>query len=230
MKLSDIFDALAYGELSGLSVVEDGAISPDKYSMVINSINMGLNALATRFSLRKETLVLKTRPDLRVYNLDHAYTASSGSANAYILDTVSEPFDHRLLEVLSVKDKDDNEVLGDRLIKVATDILRTAESEDAEYTVKYSAMLKPVPNNSQNPNFDASLIEVELPYAYLNALLYFIASRHYSPVLTGLDGTRTSLDMSYYQRYEAACLLLVNQGIDVEEDIEPELFSERGFI
>lgn len=229
MKLSEIFDALATGELSGLNLVRDGEINPAKYRSAVTSINLGLIQLASRFNLRRETLVLKTRSDLRSYELDYAYTLSSGNQNAYVLDSVNEPFDHRLLEVLKVTDSEGNDALDRTLVKVTPTTLRTIEPDDATYTVEYSALLKQIPTDWAAP-FRQNEIEVELPYNYLTALLYFVASRHYTPTLSNADSNRGTLDMNYLQRYEAECALLVARGVDVDRDDEVSLFTSRGFI
>lgn len=229
MKLSEIFDALATGELSGLNLVKEGEISPAKYKAVISSINVGLINLATRFRLRRESLVLRTRTDTRVYNLDFANTVSSGHPQAYIIDSNNEPFNHHLIEVLKVLDADGNDVLGDRLVKVMPNVLRTVEAEEAEYQLEFSAMLKQI-STDIGDWFDPEDIEVELPYAYLTALLFFVASRHYTPVLSNADSNRGQVDMNYLQRFEAECAKLIADGIDADRDDEVNLFTSRGFI
>ena len=60
MKLSDIFFALASGEISNLSCVLNGAINPNKYQQIITAINRALVNLGTRFTLNKGYLVLQT--------------------------------------------------------------------------------------------------------------------------------------------------------------------------
>ena len=63
MKLSDIFSQLAYGELSQVSLVDQGTglISTTKYAPVVAHVNMGLTALYTRFHLKESRLILPLR-------------------------------------------------------------------------------------------------------------------------------------------------------------------------
>jgi hypothetical protein len=76
------------------------------------------------------------------------------------------------------------------------------------------------------------LIETELPRTYLEALLYFVASRVFNPV--GLESAVIRAPFhtgnNYYSKYEAACALLASVGLDVEETVEYHKFSSKGFV
>ena len=232
MKLSDIFFALASGEISNLSCVLDGEINPNKYQQVITAINRALVNLGTRFTLNKGYLVLQTRSGTNTYVMSPEY-AVSVNPNGYILDTdtaFTEPF----LEMLCIVDtatKVKMELDGSGLVtRLAVNTLRFHQDpEDKTYLVHYTALPALIDTDLNDP-VDLDAIEVDLPLAYLNALIYFVASTFYAPTLSGMDGVRANMDINYRQMYEAECKLLETRGIDIDEVEPTNLFAQRGFI
>lgn len=232
MKLSDVFDSLAGSELNTLSCVKGGVVPVENYKRIALVVNRGIIKLATRFTLKKSYLTLQTKINQSVYVLDSEHTVSSGNANAYIIDSVDDPFNTEdLLEILSITDLKDKEIPLDG----SGDVMRTAintlrfkpGTKEDVYTLVYSALPARIDINDLE---DPENITVDLPLAYLNALMYFIASTMHSPTLSGVDGVRASLDMNYHQKYETECQILEARGIDIDEDVATNLFSQRGFI
>lgn len=232
MKLSDIFFALASGEISNLSCVLNGAINPNKYQQVITAINRGLVNLGTRFTLNKGYLVLQTSTGKDTYVLSPQY-AVSVNPNGYILDT-DTPFTKPFLEVLHITDTATEsrvELDGSGLVtRLAVDTLRfNQDPGNKTYLVHYTTLPDPISTDLNDP-VDLDAIEVALPLAYLNALIYFVASTFYAPTLSGMDGVRANMDINYRQMYEAECKLLETKGIDIDEAEPTNLFAQRGFI
>lgn len=232
MKLSDVFDALASSELNTLSVVEGGVIPPDNYTRVAHAVNRGILRLAVRFVLKKKFLTLQTVAGQGQYYLDSTYTVSSGNPGAYILDSVNDPFNTSdLLEILSITNLKDTEIPLDGsgcLVLTGMNILNfKADTKEDLYTVQYACLPRLIDLNNLT---DPDTIDIELPLVYLNALIYFVASVFHSPTLSGLDGARANLDVSYLQKFEAECTLLESKGIDIDADVPTNLFSSRGFI
>lgn len=75
----------------------------------------------------------------------------------------------------------------------------------------------------------ASLVEIDLPYHYLDALLYFIASRMITPIASTMNGQPQEA-VQYAQKFEQACQALMMQGSDVQTAQENHRFNLRGFI
>ena len=71
--------------------------------------------------------------------------------------------------------------------------------------------------------------EVELPIAYLNALLYFIGSRLLSSIPNQLDGDLNE-GTRYTQKYMEEINLLIQQGVDVDDVLSNDWFTNRGFV
>lgn len=232
MKLSDIFFALASGEISNLSCVLDGEINPNKYQQVIAAINRALVNLGTRFTLNKGYLVLQTRSGMSTYVLSPQY-AVSVNPTGYILDT-DTPFTKPFLEMLHITDTATEsrvDLGGSGLVtRLAVDTLRfNQDPGNKTYLVHYTALPVLIDLDLNTP-IDLDAIEVNLPLAYLNALIYFVAATFYAPTLSGMDGVRANMDVNYRQMYEAECRLLETKGIDIDESEPTNLFAQRGFI
>lgn len=87
--------------------------------------------------------------------------------------------------------------------------------------------LKPVVDDGL---YDPSRIYLDLPYEYLQALIFYIASRKFNPNMNGLQQGFHEGN-NYYQKYIAACALLQDQGSGVEPvGNAGEKFSARGFV
>lgn len=233
MKLADIFDSLASGELNTLSCVENGVVNPEHYARVIRGINRGLVKITTRLTLYKDFVILETNPDLSTYVIDDTHTLSSGNPDPYILDTVTNPYQNNLIEILSLVSSENRRINldgSDGVVRTALNRLQfKGVVPEGTFVVEYSALPQLVSLDDLD-NLNPSMVEVQLPLVCLNALVYFVASLFYSPTLSGMDGVRASLDVNYIQKYEAECLLLETRGIDIDEALPTNLFSQRGFV
>ena len=69
MRLSDIFDALGSGELANLHLVENNSIIPDKLPIVLNTINLALTDLHTKFLLKRELVKINIEPTIDTYKI-----------------------------------------------------------------------------------------------------------------------------------------------------------------
>lgn len=203
MKLSEIFEALASGELSNLNLAEGGMkIKPDKLEVVLRSINLGLVDLHTRF-------LIKT--------------------NRVIVPISDIPFELEMpdfIEVLEVCSQlKPISKLTYRMISPS--IIQFIDWE------KYSNQFAVIEYKAKHRTLTQDDIEldseVELPLSYLNALLYFIGSRLFVSIPNQLDGDLNE-GTRYVQRYKAEIEMLVSQGIDVDGLDEHTWFQDRGFV
>lgn len=90
-------------------------------------------------------------------------------------------------------------------------------------TVEYKATLPPLTEADI-----AADSNVELPIAYLNALLYFIGSRMLMSIPNQMDGDINE-GTRYTQKYMEELAMLAQQGVDVDGVYENNWFNERGF-
>lgn len=226
MLLTEILDSLAGSELANLNCVSNGAVIEAKIPAIVTAINIGLVKLHTRFQLKKRLLSLTVTSGRLVYELDSS-NAVSVNVGGYIQD-VDDPFTDDLIQILTMTSTAGDTIRFDgfngvMLLNPKTFRFAKAPNNDT-YVIKYVARpTKVVYVNNTN-------IEVDLPDAYLPPLLAYIASRFYSPVGIALDSNRSSLDVSYLQRYETECQLLENKGINTGNYLESDNFTQHGFI
>lgn len=226
MLLTEILDSLAGSELANLNCVVDGAVLEAKIPAIVTAINIGLVKLYTRFQLKRRLLTLKVTSTQLVYSLVSA-NAVSVNVGGYILD-VDDPFTNDIIQLLTMTSTAGNNIRFDGfngVMLLNPKTFRFAEApEDDTYVIEYVARPAKVVYVG---NTD---IEVDLPDAYLPPLLAYVASRFYSPVGIALDSNRSSLDVSYLQRYETECQLLENKGINTGNYLESDNFTQHGFI
>ena len=226
MLLTEILDSLAGSELANLNCVVDGAVLEAKIPAIVTAINIGLVKLHTRFQLKKRLLSLTVTSGRLVYELDSS-NAVSVNVGGYIQD-VDDPFTDDLIQILTMTSTAGDTIRFDGfngVMLLNPKTFRFAKTPNNNtYVIEYVARpAKVIYINNTN-------IEVDLPDAYLPPLLAYIASRFYSPVGIALDSNRSSLDVSYLQRYETECQLLENKGINTGNYLESDNFTQHGFI
>ena len=96
--------------------------------------------------------------------------------------------------------------------------------------VTYRAGFRKLKKIEDNGLYAPEQIEVDLPMEYLEPLIYYIASRKFNPNMNGVQQGFHEGN-NYYQRYLAACALLVDQGLDVSAIGDSGMkFRDRGFV
>lgn len=201
MRLSELFHSLAVGEVHNLFYsTPDGLIKPEKRLNLLNSINLGLTDLYGRFLLKTKQISLPVQEE-------------------YIID------DKELIEILNVRFKDLDLVY--HLIetnKFKTDIPEYLKEKIDTINICYKAGHTWLTEQDITDDTDISL-----PNDYLNALLYFVASRLYASIPNQLDGDLQE-GMRYAQRYQQEISRLINTGTDVDGLFVNHLFHKKGFI
>lgn len=207
MLLSDIFEQLTYGELSQLSIggMNDGEITPERYTPIIAHINLGLTELYKRFPLRIKDVQIQQYEAITSYILEEDFTVSTGTATIkYILDS-NDPFTNNLLRIEQVYDD----------IKEEYYPLNNVSDSKSLHVTAFNTIRVPTPvsTNTMTVSYrynhprievaglDPFTYDVDLPQSLLEPLLYYVASRAYSGV-PALDGQNQGLE--YLQKFEAS--------------------------
>lgn len=207
MRLSTIFQALADGELANLRIGDyKFDIADDDKPRILKSINLGLNELYTRFML---SIIHKEIP---LVTNQEIYTIT----------------DENLLEILSVglnecelSYRNDYTLTSINTLVLSKELnIKTNDKLKVKYKAKHKALTE------QDITDDT---DISLPISYLNALLYFIASRLYTSINNQLDGDLNE-GMRWTQRYHEELSMLEQQGIDVDGIDENNWFNQRGFV
>lgn len=119
MNISDLFKTLSFGELSGLSMSDEGtgSITEEKQPSIVYYAGQALTSIYSRFAHKIDYVILEQSEGITRYVLDAKHAASDTSgANTnvrYLLDTAEEPFEGDVLRILSVRGFDDQNVLED---------------------------------------------------------------------------------------------------------------------
>lgn len=247
MKLSEIFTQLSYGELSQMAMGNSGAgtIEDANYDRLVSSINLGLAALHTRFPIRHGEFVVDMQTDQVNYPVHLKYCASNTSSTEpvkYILDA-SSPYLNDLMKiervltqdgvVLPLNDEADEFSLSTpslSTLRVPIDIVNRLATTPSEYltdtlTVQYRAAHPYlVPGVGL---YRAETVEIDLPYQYLEALCYFVASRVNNPL--GMTNEFHSGN-SYAAKYELACASLERDNIRIDQVSQPNRIERNGWV
>ena len=247
MKLQEIFDMLSEGELSMLSMAgeEQGVINDTVYPSMVRHINLGLLTLFRRFNLREDSFLLDIQTGQNRYKLksQFAVTGKSKEPVRYIRDSVTHPFKDDLLKVEVVETPDGVKfVLNDQSnplsiltpstfeLQVPQDVVDQKPSLPDEY--KTSTLV--IRYRAKHPDikiplgyFDPARVEVDLPPAYLQALLYFIASRVHTP--RGL-ANETEVGNVWFSKFEAECQRLELENLEIDQGIENSRLERGGWV
>lgn len=109
MKVNELFRNLSFGELSNLSLANDGngTVKEAQYGKLIGYTNEALRRLYTRFLLKESGILLLQVEHITTYHLVEEYAESSESDKSihYIKDLFGSPFEGDVLKVLSVADE-----------------------------------------------------------------------------------------------------------------------------
>lgn len=244
MKLQEIFDQLQGSEFSLLSIggQPQGIINEHNQKVVLDSLNLGLSKLHTRFHLKEGELKLLLHPGVYLYLLKSSYVLGNPNSGENIR-YIDSPFVDDLAKVEQVMTEGGTELrLNDKSMyavsTTSTHTLRVPKAlidkpadlpEDLRtnsLTVLYRAM-HPAIGPDEYGDFDVEDVEVDLPYPYLEPLLYFMASRVHHP--KGISGD-FQMGASYSAKYEQACQQLENANLQIDRGREPTRFERNGWV
>lgn len=222
MKLKEIFDQLTYGELSQMELGglhnDSPGIEPSRYPMIINHINLGLNALYQRFPLKENSVKVELLPGVCTYTLNGDFSENSSSDFQNDLIKVERVYTDTGRE-LGLNDENDSLAIitpSLQSIRVPEAIVNQSSDLPKELLTKSLKVVyrasHPLLNASNTIN--PSNIEVELPYSHLEALLYFVASRLHNPI--GMTN-EFHAGNSYAAKYEMVCQRLEAQNIRADQ-------------
>lgn len=238
MKLSEIFTQLSLGELSqislgGLPAGELNSLGQDK---LVAHINLGLLALYKRFNLKEGRLAFTLETGRVLYPLN-----TDGDVQFLEVDGVE--FADDILKVEKVLTDDGFEIgLNDStdpyscFTPTATSLRVSAyvagqmfdildEYKTSSLTVVYRASHPIIVKRGDN--FNASRVDVELPYSHLDPLLLFVASRIHNPI--GM-ANEFHAGNSYAAKYEKACLELEFKNLQVDQGSQNSRLVSNGWV
>lgn len=207
MKLSFVFNQLAGSELKQLALVDEttGRLRADKYQTVIDAINLGLIDLYGRFLLKIGKVTVPLVEDQEVYNLA----------------LIDKKIGAKMIQIHDIRDQHGHVVPYNDFSKpfsvhftqktvmhVPKALIRDHGSK--EIILTYRSM--PKQTAACSPVMDADILDVDVDYAYVKALCYFVGSRMHAPV--GLQDA-TYQPNAFYSMYEAECQRLEDENFEL---------------
>lgn len=223
MNLADIARQLSYGELSQISFGRELSTSPtlERVSQLADNVNLALTSIYKRFNLKEDRLSVTLSPTVFIYPLN-----SANLLKVEQVQTVSG-------EVLGLNDASDPyscSTPSTKQLRVPEDVAKQGRDLPEKYktTGLWVVFRANHPRIPAQTAFTSGMhtIELELPDAYLQALLYFAASRVHNPV--GMVN-EFNAGNNFFAKYEAECrrLELENMGVDLGGGNTK--FSQKGF-
>lgn len=248
MKLSDIFTQLSINEFSKLSIggEDQGVVNEKNWKNIIPQVQLGLTALYTRFNLKEGRLKLQLLQDRESYPLTSSYAAQNKrnkGESVFILDSAAAPFRDDILKIKAVTNAQGWEYpINDASDKYSLQSL-TATSLYVPRVIFDGSTMMPeyvaarqldVAYWANHPHikqgigyFDPERVDLELPDAYLEPLLYYVASRVHNPV--GMVN-EFNAGNNYAAKYEQSCARLEERNLDQDEWLAPTRFRRNGWV
>ena len=236
MQLSDIFSQLSFGELSQLSIggANAGVIDASNYPNAVAHVNMGLNALYSRFPLKEGRLTFNLQPGRTLYPLDTREDTDFTGNDDFLDDVikVEKVFTAEGVE-MSVNDGADFyscHTPSATVLRVPYDLVNAGTDLPSELVtsalkVAYRASHPLIVVNGAG--FNPAYVTVELPYSYLQPLLLFIASRIHNPI--GMTN-EFNAGNNYAAKYEKACQQLEQLGLRIDQGSQNTRLQRNGWV
>lgn len=225
MKLQDIYNQLAYGELRLLNIgsgdidAETDGFPEASFIKILPTVQLGITELHKRFTLREGRVTIPLVDGQSTYVLTKKLSAP-------------EDFEENLLKIERIygtyRDQDYeiplNKISNPQAIRTTSfnTLLIPDDSEKAPW-LKETSSLKVV-YRADHPKININLaqaaplaVDIDLPVTHLQALLYFIASRMHNPM--GMND-QIHDGNNYAQKFqqEVQNLSLMNYEVDDDED------------
>ncbi|QEP29883.1 virion structural protein [Sinorhizobium phage ort11] len=214
MNLLKLFERLALGELSNLSISQEGvAIAEKDYPKLVNYTNEGLEKLYTRFILKEKALLIEQHSYITNYHLIPRYSQSMGQNPKdvkYILDQHCASFTGDLIKILEVYD-----------VNGCKRVLNDAECYESLFTPQPHTLQVPNPVQGEplNVTYQAAhkkllvadlKYEIEIP-SYMEMLLQFYVAYKVYCNMNGQENNAKGQE--YLASYETGCLEIENKDL-----------------
>lgn len=235
MKVSELLQRLALGELSNLSIAEDesGMLKKSVHPKMILYINDGLLRLYSRYMLKQDILILEQVDHITQYHLRKKFAESSGSNERfkYIKDLPNEPFEEDVIKILDVMDSARNK-------RPLNDIenpnsLFTPQSDQLQVSIPIGGQALSVLYQARHPvlkDTGENLInqEIDLPFPLEGALQVYVASK----VFSHMNGQENkAIGQEYLTMFDAICVdLELNDLINFTRHTSHRKLQDRGFV
>jgi hypothetical protein len=203
---------------------------PTAYAQFMSHVNLGLNSLYKRFLLASKETYIQQYEAIEEYTLHSRYAQSNTESTEpikWVQDSVTKPFQDDVLNIEQCYSE-----IGDLLP------LNDPTEELSIYTPTYRSIQVLWPNEfnviaiqyrADHPRLkytygmDPELIEVMVPNALQEALIFYIANRAFG-TLEGQEG------QSYFMKYENSCKGVEKYGLQIRGEPGDWRFDRHGWV
>lgn len=234
--LQELFDTLAYGELSNLAIGNShlNTIHEANYPKIVSHINMGLIELYKRFHLKQGEVKIHQYPGVTTYYLRSAYSGELDemSDETYLEVDDANPFQDDVLKVIQVFDALGNELPlnnstnSSSIFTPAFDVLKMTPGDPPEVvSVVYRARY---PKIVITPTFNPLTFQLHIPDYIIEPLLLYVAGRTHknTPVAEGEANPNTS----NIHQYELACRKIELFSLPADVNDTRDQFTAKGWV
>lgn len=223
MKLQEVFDQLAAGEFSQISVGGQpaGTINESNYSAVLGHINLGMTSLYKRFNLKVRSITFPLQADSDTYQLN---LVDLLKIEKVVTDGGCELGLNQEGDTYSCSTPSMNSLRVPQIILDQGGDLPD-ELKTVGLTVSYRANHPKLSNN-----FGALIPEtksIELPSSHLQALLYFVASRVHNPI--GMVNEFNAGNV-WFSKYELECQRLETENLQIDKPAANFRLHRNGWV
>lgn len=249
MKLQEFLSILSYGELSNLSLGEEGSggIDPSEQGKVVQATNLALTQLYSRYSHKADYVKLELDSGIHKYHITPKHAVSNTDVNSlprYIMDSAQEPFVDDVVKIIGVT------TLYDPHVGIITDTLHDKEPRDlrindrqdsnAIQLLSFNSIYVPHPITGQELTLEVQLNhpklripvdmeqQIELHPVLYEALGFKVAAKIYGS-MNGEENMAKSVQMN--NLFETSCALVDQQDLLQETtSAEHRKLSIRGWV
>ncbi len=248
MTLKEIFEQLTFGELSQLNLggAELGEIDGNNYVRIIPHINLAMTALYKRFNLKEDRVRLYPITFKYLYDVHPKHSTPNifeVTDSKYLIKPNGLPVTNNILKIERVTNDLDIDFnlndINDNLslytptmtsIRFPMDIINKTNNLPKEYLTEYFEIIYRAKHDVIGENIDflaIETIEIDLPEAYLELLLLFIAARIMTPMgagqFEGLGGN------NYMAKYEMKAQEIEQTGLKIDHNSRNTRLYEKGW-
>lgn len=237
MNVNELFRRLSYGELSNLSIGEEGVgvIKEDAQPKIINYINEGLLRLHSRFLLRENILFFQQVEHLTYYYMLARFGRSKltdppcpNTPHLYILDNEDEPFEGDFIKALQIIDQNSCVLPLNDPDDVRS--LYTPQPNLIQVPQPVAGQVLAVEYQARHPKIsldDNGCTEIDLPEVLEGALSAYIGYKAYSH-MNGADNAAKAGE--YMALYESICMeVTVTDTVNQSRSGSNQKFYNRGW-
>jgi hypothetical protein len=235
MKVSELLNRLALGELSNLAIAEDPShmLTEASHAKIILYTNEGLLRLYSRYMLRQNSLILEQVEHITFYHLKPKFAESSGSSEPfkYIKDLPNEPFTDDVIKVLDVIGEDGVErPLNDQgnpksVFTPQINQLQVPSPVDGQALSLVYQARHPVLKDTGDT---LKQQEIDLPFPLEGALQVYVAAKVYSHI-NGQENKQIAQE--HLANFDSICVdLESNDLINFTHHTSHDKLINRGFV